>query len=51
MQDKSVTVFREHARRLKALDASPTLTDLADVLSNRILEQVGARPRWVSYPW
>ena len=51
MQDKSVTVFREHARRLKALDASPTRTDLADVLSNRILEQVGARPRWVSYPW
>ena len=51
MQNKNMTVYREHAARLKTLDAQPTLKDVADVISNRLLEQVGLRERWISYPW
>lgn len=51
MEDGNLDVLREHNARLKKLDAAPTLTDALDVLSNRVLEQIGMRQRWVSYPW
>ena len=50
-QDGNLNVFREHAQRLKKLNASPTIGDAFDVLSDRALVTLGMRPRWVSYPW